>query len=185
MLWRLVIPYHTKSAINWRSNPNIRCSVRGLSLCIQTPTVSPLRTEFVNSLQGLGVGDSSFSMEPTYGPCEASALKYRMKKAVALLGEAEVEKLLQEEGKIEVIFLLLPRHCSHSRLVGRRPRSTFWYKDSRSKNINMTVELVGTSTAISQAHETNHPQPIGKCKNFGLNQSQCVLERHSSYCLVC
>lgn len=52
--------------------------------------------------EGLGVAGQTFSMEPAYGPCEASALKYRMKKAVALLGEVEVEKLLQEEGKIEV-----------------------------------------------------------------------------------
>lgn len=50
---------------------------------------------------GMGVADSSFSLKPRYGPCEASALKERMKRAVALLGEQDVEKLLEEQGKIE------------------------------------------------------------------------------------
>ena len=54
---------------------------------------------------GIGVADSAFSMEPRYGPCEATALKDRMKQAVALLGEKDVEKLLEEQGKIEVRML--------------------------------------------------------------------------------
>jgi len=58
-------------------------------------------------------------MEPRYGPCEASALKYRMKKAVALLGEVEVEKLLQEEGKIEATPSPPPPLQSH--LFDSRP----------------------------------------------------------------
>ena len=52
--------------------------------------------------EGIGVSEGSFSLEPRYGPCEAAALKERMKRAVALLGEAEVNKLLEEQGKIEV-----------------------------------------------------------------------------------
>ena len=39
-----------------------------------------------------------------YGPCEAEALKERMKRAVALLGEKEVQSLMEKEGKIEVNF---------------------------------------------------------------------------------
>ena len=37
-----------------------------------------------------------------YGPCEMSDLQERMKRAVALLGEEEVKKIMREEGKIEV-----------------------------------------------------------------------------------
>jgi hypothetical protein len=37
-----------------------------------------------------------------YGPCEAEALKERMKRAVALLGEEEVQSIMEQEGKIEV-----------------------------------------------------------------------------------
>ena len=37
-----------------------------------------------------------------YGPCEATALQERMKRAVALLGEAEVKAILEKEGRIEV-----------------------------------------------------------------------------------
>lgn len=58
-------------------------------------------------LQGLGVSDNVFTMEPSYGPCEPSALQDRMKRAVALLGAEEIDKLLEEEGKIEVSFHLL------------------------------------------------------------------------------
>jgi hypothetical protein len=32
-----------------------------------------------------------------YGPCEPEALQERMKRAVALLGEAEVKKLVEEQ----------------------------------------------------------------------------------------
>lgn len=37
-----------------------------------------------------------------YGPCEPEALKERMKRAVALLGQKEVQEILRKEGKIEV-----------------------------------------------------------------------------------
>ena len=37
-----------------------------------------------------------------YGPCEAESLKGRMKRAVALLGEKEVQSIMEREGKIEV-----------------------------------------------------------------------------------
>ena len=52
-------------------------------------------------LHGLGVSDNVFSMEPRYGPCEPSALQDRMKRAVALLGAEEIDRLVEEEGKIE------------------------------------------------------------------------------------
>lgn len=64
---------------------------------------------------GIGVADSAFSMEPRYGPCEAAALKERMKQAVALLGEKDVEQLLKEQGKIEVqSSLIAARNIQHS-----------------------------------------------------------------------
>ena len=53
-------------------------------------------------LRGLGVADTTFTMAPSYGPCEKQALQTRMKRAVALLGADEIENLLEEEGKIEV-----------------------------------------------------------------------------------
>ncbi|CAL5221871.1 g4134 [Coccomyxa viridis] len=53
-------------------------------------------------LHGLGVSDSGFSLHPRYGPCEADSLKERMKRAVALLGEKEVQSIMRQEGKIEV-----------------------------------------------------------------------------------
>ncbi|KAK9803149.1 hypothetical protein WJX72_002817 [[Myrmecia] bisecta] len=53
-------------------------------------------------LAGIGVADSAFSLMPEFGPCEAEDLKERMKRAVALLGEAEVKQILEEQGKIEV-----------------------------------------------------------------------------------
>lgn len=37
-----------------------------------------------------------------YGPCEAESLKERMKRAVALLGQEEVQSIMEQEGKIEV-----------------------------------------------------------------------------------
>ena len=37
-----------------------------------------------------------------YGPCEPEALKERMKRAVALLGPAEVQDILAQQGKIAV-----------------------------------------------------------------------------------
>ena len=37
-----------------------------------------------------------------YGPCEAESLKERMKRAVALLGQEEVQGIIEQEGKIEV-----------------------------------------------------------------------------------
>ena len=52
-------------------------------------------------LADIGASNISSSMVPLYGPCEASALKQRMKRAVASLGAQEVESILEEEGKIE------------------------------------------------------------------------------------
>ena len=44
----------------------------------------------------------TFEHAVRYGPCEATALQERMKRAVALLGEAEVKAILEKEGRIEV-----------------------------------------------------------------------------------
>lgn len=41
-----------------------------------------------------------------YGPCEVSYLQERMKRAVALLGEEEVQNIMRDEGKIEVCTML-------------------------------------------------------------------------------
>lgn len=53
-------------------------------------------------MEGLGVSGGVDEKVPCYGPCESGALKQRMKKAVSTLGMAEVKKIIEEEGKIEV-----------------------------------------------------------------------------------
>mmetsp|Transcript_14448 Transcript_14448/g.31295 ORF Transcript_14448/g.31295 Transcript_14448/m.31295 type:complete len:333 (+) Transcript_14448:52-1050(+) len=53
-------------------------------------------------LDGLGSSPHSQTMVPRYGPCEPEALKKRMMRAVASLGEAEVRDIMRTEGKIEV-----------------------------------------------------------------------------------
>lgn len=50
----------------------------------------------------LQVSEGITSISPVYGPCEPVSLKQRMKKAVATLGRTEVDKILKEEGRIEV-----------------------------------------------------------------------------------
>ncbi|KAK9826750.1 hypothetical protein WJX81_004901 [Elliptochloris bilobata] len=52
-------------------------------------------------LDGLGA-TPGISLVPRYGPCEAAALQEWMKRAVALLGDAEVRQILGKEGRIEV-----------------------------------------------------------------------------------
>lgn len=79
--------------------------------------------------EGLGVAESSFSLRPAYGPCEAAALKDRMKQAVALLGERDVEQLLEEQGKIEV----LP--SSRTRQSARCPPPLRLYKEGQDPNL--------------------------------------------------
>ncbi len=49
---------------------------------------------------------SAYLLAYRYGPCEAESLKERMKRAVALLGEKEVQNIMEQEGKIEVSSLL-------------------------------------------------------------------------------
>ena len=39
-----------------------------------------------------------------YGPCENGELQERMKRAVALLGREEVQNIMRDEGKIEVMM---------------------------------------------------------------------------------
>ena len=41
-----------------------------------------------------------------YGPCEPDALRDRMLRAVASLGEAEVRSIIEEQGKVEVSDIL-------------------------------------------------------------------------------
>mmetsp|Transcript_30846 Transcript_30846/g.91767 ORF Transcript_30846/g.91767 Transcript_30846/m.91767 type:complete len:97 (-) Transcript_30846:100-390(-) len=53
-------------------------------------------------LAGLGTAPGASSLTPRYGPCEADALRERMMRAVASLGEAEVKDIMATEGKIEV-----------------------------------------------------------------------------------
>lgn len=54
-------------------------------------------------LEGIGL-DDGFQQDsnPTFGPCEKSYLQNRMRRAVAALGEAEVEDILAKEGHVEV-----------------------------------------------------------------------------------
>ena len=42
------------------------------------------------------------ALVPTYGPCEEEELRGRMKRAVAMLGQAEVEKIIAEQGALEI-----------------------------------------------------------------------------------
>ncbi|KAK9831184.1 hypothetical protein WJX74_006538 [Apatococcus lobatus] len=53
-------------------------------------------------LANLGMTDVQFSLQPRYGPCDRAELRDRMKRVVALLGEDEVNRILEQEGKIEV-----------------------------------------------------------------------------------
>lgn len=53
-------------------------------------------------LDGIGAGDLVQRVEPRYGPCDAEALKGRMMRAVASLGDKEVKDIMAKEGKIEV-----------------------------------------------------------------------------------
>ena len=41
-------------------------------------------------------------MTPRYGPCEPAELRARMARAVASLGQNEVRKIVEEQGKVEV-----------------------------------------------------------------------------------
>lgn len=53
-------------------------------------------------LKGLGCSDPGFTLMPSYGPCDPDDLRGRMASAVALLGEHEVQSILEEQGKIEM-----------------------------------------------------------------------------------
>jgi molecular chaperone Hsp33 len=53
-------------------------------------------------LEGIGSAGEPLAVAPRYGPCEADALKVRMKRAVAALGPQEVKAIIEEQGKIEV-----------------------------------------------------------------------------------
>ncbi|KIZ01469.1 putative chaperonin [Monoraphidium neglectum] len=53
-------------------------------------------------LDGIGTAGAPLAITPKYGPCEADALKDRMKRAVASLGPKEVRSIIEEQGKIEV-----------------------------------------------------------------------------------
>jgi molecular chaperone Hsp33 len=53
-------------------------------------------------LEGIGAAGAPLEVTPRFGPCEADALKERMKRAVASLGPAEVKAIMEEQGKIEV-----------------------------------------------------------------------------------
>ena len=86
-------------------------------------------------LHGLGLSEAAFTMQPNYGPCEASALQQRMKRAVALLGANEIEKLLEEEGKIEV--------CPHIRFLQH------WVWSFKAWRVRV-VHLIGCTGQISR-----------------------------------
>ncbi len=53
-------------------------------------------------LEGLGAGDEGFSLEPSYGPCDAEELRERMRRAIATLGEGEARAILEEQGRVEM-----------------------------------------------------------------------------------
>ena len=41
-------------------------------------------------------------MAPSYGPCEVDDIKKRMRRAIATLPPAEVDDILEEQGKVEL-----------------------------------------------------------------------------------
>lgn len=53
-------------------------------------------------LDGVGVGSYNEAIIPTYGPCGTERLKPRMMRAVAMLGPADVQQILDEQGSVEV-----------------------------------------------------------------------------------
>jgi len=53
-------------------------------------------------LEGIGSAGQPLAVVPKFGPCEADALKQRMKRAVASLGPKEIKSIVEEQGKIEV-----------------------------------------------------------------------------------
>eukprot|EP00899_Mesostigma_viride_P012064 jgi/Mesvir1/20859/Mv07946-RA.1 len=59
-------------------------------------------------------GDGSPVIYPTYGPCEVAQLEERMRRSLALLGKEELEKLMQEQGHLEMTC----EFCRHSAQFG-------------------------------------------------------------------
>lgn len=134
-----ILPYANESTLETLE--------RNIAAC---PSVTDLLHEGLSAkditeklLHGLGVSENSFSMEPSYGPCEAVALQQRMKRAVALLGPEEIDKLLEEEGKIEVRDLgisLGSESCNHRStyllaLLYKTFASAKWYYDTEIKQV--------------------------------------------------
>lgn len=56
-------------------------------------------------LVDIGSSSGPSSIVPSYGPCEASALKQRMKQAVVSLGPREIKSIIEEKGTVEVSIL--------------------------------------------------------------------------------
>lgn len=46
--------------------------------------------------------DSLGDLTPKYGPCEVEDLRGRMKRAIAMLGQTEVQSILEEQGELEI-----------------------------------------------------------------------------------
>ncbi|KAJ7563497.1 hypothetical protein O6H91_03G112900 [Diphasiastrum complanatum] len=53
-------------------------------------------------LHGIGIGDFSDPVVPHFRPCGVQELKPRMIQAVASLGPSDIQKLLKEQGSVEV-----------------------------------------------------------------------------------
>jgi len=77
---------HTWAIYTWDALFVTHTICLGLSPGSLTYPPAPL----IRILQGLGSSPDASSLEPRYGPCESGALKQRMIRAVASLGEAEV-----------------------------------------------------------------------------------------------
>eukprot|EP00879_Flechtneria_rotunda_P032008 GHRR01035152.1.p1 GENE.GHRR01035152.1~~GHRR01035152.1.p1 ORF type:complete len:268 (+),score=58.10 GHRR01035152.1:468-1271(+) len=89
------------------------CSDETLDQLEKNLTGMPTMTQLLNQgltpqqitdkiLEGLGSSSSGKSIVPRYGPCEPTALKDRMLRAVASLGVQEVRSIIEEQGKVEV-----------------------------------------------------------------------------------
>lgn len=53
-------------------------------------------------LEGIGMGEVYTFANPRFGPCDVLELKQRMLRAVACLGPSDLQKLLDEQGHVEV-----------------------------------------------------------------------------------
>ena len=53
-------------------------------------------------LEGLGASPGATESTPSYGPCDAAELRTKMERAAISLGRPELQRIYDEQGKLEV-----------------------------------------------------------------------------------